>query len=216
MRITATVSWSPSMHRPPTHPSTACVYRTYWPGCRRKRLDSMYSCWTCAAKGENDIYLFLLMIGVKDFLMLRLDHLLYIFMLLMIFFFLKKPQWWYHCTTRTDQGDSKYSVWICHVSFWFIFKWCWFTCSAFFLLWINPELISLLRTNKCPSRVAYWCVQVRRRGGIWSEAEGRVKWHLHKFPQTASLWRWKGHSHARQSGWRYVDVKYENSNLGPQ
>ncbi len=43
------------------------------------------------------------------------------------------------------------------------------------------------------------------RGSIWSEEGGRVKWHLHQLPQTASLWRWEGHIHARQSGWRYVE-----------
>lgn len=53
MKIMATVSWFPSTHPPPTHRNTACVCRTYWPKCRRKRLDSMCSCWTCAAKGDS-------------------------------------------------------------------------------------------------------------------------------------------------------------------
>lgn len=57
MRITETVSWFPLMRLPPTHRSIVYVYRISWPECKRKRLDSMCSCWTCAAKGENYIYL---------------------------------------------------------------------------------------------------------------------------------------------------------------
>ncbi len=56
MRISATVSWFPSMPRPPTHQSTVCVYRIYSPGCKRKRLDLMYFCWTCVAKGVKGFF----------------------------------------------------------------------------------------------------------------------------------------------------------------
>lgn len=75
MRTTATVSWFPSMRRPPTNQSTVCVYRIYLPGCRRKRLDLTYSCWTCAAKGVRFFQMYLFMHQLFD-VTLKLDHLL--------------------------------------------------------------------------------------------------------------------------------------------
>lgn len=50
-------------------------------------------------------------------------------------FLMQKPQWWHHCFTRTDKGDSKHSVWICHVSMGLIWihldVQCWFIAPCF-------------------------------------------------------------------------------------
>lgn len=100
MKIMETVSWFPLMLLPPTLPSTAYVCRVYWRGCRRSRPDSIYSCWTCAGKGEqNNSDVMFVMVSSNSCM-----------------FLMQKPQWWHHCFTRTNKGDSKHSVWICHVS----------------------------------------------------------------------------------------------------
>lgn len=69
-------------------------------------------------------------------------------------------------------------------------------------VWLN--LSSALKTQAL-LMCSWFCVQLRRCRSIWSEEVRRVQWNLHKLPQTESLWRWEGHSHARQSGWRYVE-----------
>lgn len=158
MRTLGTASWCLLMPQIHTVQATVSVFRAFWNWCRRRRLDSTSSSWTCAGKGVD---FEVLKCGITNHIHTGISYIGYHHSNTNIL--LQKCTWWCHAK-RCAQSYSQYCVWICHVSV-FLFHpeiTCWNTfCSLSDMLWC----IIFLKLPRC------W--------GFWIEFKWIHQWSLY-------------------------------------